>query len=225
MGQIERVAVLGTGRMGRALAVRLASAGHRVTLGSRTRVAAETAARETNADRIGPAIAFGEHSEALQASDIAVLAVPYEAQADLLLGLRRDLEGMVLVVASIALDPNAMDEVSLPPGSSAAIQAQALVGPDVPVVAAFQTLMYRVLREVGTPSLAEVWVAGDEPEARRRVVALSASTGLNTRDIGALVNSIACEALGSVIMKVGMDLGAKRVGVRITGTRLEDEMT
>ena len=85
------------------------------------------------------------------------------------------------------------------------------------VVAAFQTLMYRVLKEVDMPSSAEVWVAADDSESRLRVVELAQSMGLKSRDIGTLANSIACEALGSVIMKVGTELGAKRVGVRLTG--------
>lgn len=217
MSQIERVAVLGSGRMGRALAVRLASAGHLVTVASRHRASAEEAAAVLNADHVGPEIAFGEHADALQAADIAVLAIPYESQAEVLRALRQVLRGLVLVTAVNALDPHKPDSVSLPPGGSGALEAQALVGPDIPVVAAFQTLMYRVLKEINTPTQAEVWVAGDDREARRRVVKLSASTGLRTRDVGSLVNSIACEALGSIFMKVGAELGAKRIGVRLTG--------
>ncbi len=223
MSQIERVAVLGTGRMGRALAVRLASAGHLVILGSRDRTAAEVAAVELNAELVGPAIAAADYSAAVGTADIVVLAVPYRAQVDVLTALRHELQGKVLITSVIALDPGALDRVSLPAGSSAALEAQEVVGPGVPVVAAFQTLMYRVLREVGAPTPAEVWVAGDDPEARQRAVALSISSGLKTRDIGPLVNSIACEALSSVIMKVGMDLDAKRVGVRLTGIESESE--
>ncbi len=221
MNQIERVAVLGSGRMGRALAVRLASAGHLVSLGSRDRAGAEATVRELNGRLMGPAIAFGDHAEALEAADIAVLAVPYQAQAGVLTALRNDLRGRILVTAVIALDPRALDRVSLPAGSSAALQAQELAGPDIRVVAAFQTVMYRVLSQIEVRTPAEVWVAGDDPDARRRVVALSASTGLKSRDIGPLVNSIACEALSSVIMKIGTELGANRVGVCLTGIETE----
>lgn len=221
MSQIERVAVLGSGRMGKALAVRLANAGHRVTLGSRKGTVAEEASRQLNASLAGPAIASGDHSQALSAADIVILAIPYQAQAQALEALRQDLRGMILVTAVVALDTGSPKRVSLPPGRSAAIEAQDLLGPDIPVVAAFQTLMYRVLSETDKSTLAEVWVAGDDPAARRRVVELSTSTGLTTRDIGPLANSIACEALTSIIMKVGAEFGAKRIGVRLTGVGTE----
>jgi NADPH-dependent F420 reductase len=217
VSQIERVAVLGTGRMGRALAVRLASAGHLVSLGSRDRATAKSVASQLNARLVGPAVTYGSYVQSLDEADIAVLAVPYSVQAELLAALRESLEGMILIVATIALDPDAADRVSLPPGRSAALDAQDSVGQQTRVVSAFQTMMYRVIQEVDVPTEAEVWVAGDDPDARRRVAELSQSTGLKTREIGPLVNSIACEALISVTIKVGLDLGAKRIGVRLTG--------
>lgn len=221
MSQIESVAVLGTGRMGRALAVRLASAGHQVTLGSRDQGKARDVVGELNGSLLGSPIGSGGYSQALEVADIAVLAVPYGSQAAVLRAIREGLRGMILVTTVIALDPAVPDRVSLPAAGSAALEAQDLLGPQIPVVAAFQTVMYRVLAEVEKPTSAEVWVAGDDPAARRRVVGLATSTGLMTRDIGPLVNSIACESLTSIIMKVGADSGAKRVGVRLTGIETE----
>lgn len=203
--------------MGRALAVRMASAGHAVTVGSRQPEAARAAVASMPLRADAPAIEFGTHAEAVQAADIVILAVPYDTQLEVLGRVKVALEGRILVSVVIALDPQTPDRMPFPLSRSAALEAQGFLGPKVPVVAAFQTLMYRLLQEVDTPTDAEVWVAADDPTARQRIVELSVSTGLATRDIGALVNSLACEALAPVIMRVGRTEHAKHVGTRLTG--------
>jgi 8-hydroxy-5-deazaflavin:NADPH oxidoreductase len=217
VSSIERVAVLGAGRMGRALAIRMASAGHHVVLGSRQPASAQAAVASLGLDRAARHIEFATYDQAVTSADIVFLAVPYEKQLDVLGPVREALIGRMLVTAVVALDPAAPDRVTFPLGRSAAMEAQAFLGQGIPVVAAFQTLMYRLLQEVNTPTEAEVWVASDDQAARRRIVELAESTGLAARDIGPLVNSLACEALGSVTMRVGQSEHAKHVGVRLTG--------
>lgn len=211
------VAVLGSGKMGSALALRFAAAGRAVALGSRRAERARQRAAELNAQVGDERVRGGDLPAAAAAAPIVVLAVPYAAQAGLLAQIGPRLRDKLLVVADVALDPEAAAEVRLPPGSSAALEAQKLVAEGVPVVAAFQTMMYRSLLELSEPVNGDALVAGDDRRACQRVIDLAAEAGIRAWDIGPLVNSIACEALTSVLIQLGNAHGSKVAGIRVTG--------
>ncbi|MGH8634963.1 MAG: NAD(P)-binding domain-containing protein, partial [Burkholderiales bacterium] len=72
-----RIAVLGgTGALGNGVALRLAVAGHEVTIGSRDPSRARIAAAEASA-RVGKPIAGADNSGAAAAAEIVFLTVPY----------------------------------------------------------------------------------------------------------------------------------------------------
>ena len=103
---ITTVAIVGgTGPEGRGLASRWARAGLRVIIGSRD----ENRARMTAQDicgRLGSdAVVEGmENSAAVRATDVVVLAVPFEGQAAILKQLRNHFRpGTVLVCATVPL--------------------------------------------------------------------------------------------------------------------------
>lgn len=85
------ISILGTGNMATGLAVLFAKAGHTVTLGSRDAEKAKTVA-----SNIGNGIAGAELAEAAGKADLVVLAVPFDAAAEVI-SAAGDLAGKTLV--------------------------------------------------------------------------------------------------------------------------------
>ena len=126
------IAVLGgTGHEGRGLAMRWAAAAHPVIIGSRdaerARAAAETLMRQV----AGSFITGTDNRTAAERCDIAVLTVPYAAHRETLDGVRNALRHKILVDVTVPLVPPKVARVQLPPETSAAMAAQALLGPEV----------------------------------------------------------------------------------------------
>ena len=146
----SKIAVLGgTGKEGSGLALRWANAGHHIVIGSRMRERAQEAAAAINA-RIGVERAEGaDNLAAAQRGDIVVLTVPYAAQLATLEEVRTALAGKILIDVTVPLVPPQVGRVQLPDGGSAVVKAQAMLGPGVRVVSAFQNVSAELLSELG----------------------------------------------------------------------------
>jgi len=153
----------GTGPEGRGLAYRWARAGYNIILGSRSLERAEAAARELNERLAGEAVRGMVNLQAAEACDIAVLTVPYAAQASTLESVRPGLAGKVLVDVTAPIRPPKVSVVQLPPRGSAAQEAQAVLGDQVRVVSAFQNVSHEHLVE-DHPVPCDVLVSGDDAE-------------------------------------------------------------
>src|SRR5205807_3543252 len=132
----------GTGPAGMGLALRWARAGEKVIVGSRDAARArETAAKI--AERVGgsPQVTGLENSAACAASDLLVLTVPFEGQADLLKQLKPAIRASsVLIDATVPLAASVGGRASRTIGvwqGSAAQQTAELVPKGVSVAAAF----------------------------------------------------------------------------------------
>src|SRR5258706_7939789 len=134
----------GTGKGGGGLAVRWARAGHAVVLGSRDADKARARAAELSGH--GSVDGSG-NLEAAQAAELVVLTVPYAAHADTLRAIAPALAGKVLVDVTVPLRPPKVSRVQLPPGRAAALEAQAIVGPGTPVVAALHHVSHAHLAD------------------------------------------------------------------------------
>src|SRR5215831_13700372 len=138
--QRYRIAILGgTGAQGSALALRLAAAGHAVTIGSRDAGRARAAAAELSA-RIGKPIAAADNRAAADGAEIVVLTVPYAAQQATVDDVLDRLAGKLVVDATVPLMPPKVGVVQLPQGQSAVAALQRRVGKAVRVVSAFQNV-------------------------------------------------------------------------------------
>jgi hypothetical protein len=185
----------GTGQMGGALARRFAAAGQRVIIGSRDAGRAADAARA-----IGAAVTGCGMAEAAAAAEIAILAVPWPAHRATLENLRHAFQGKILIDVTVPLSPPRVARVELPPEGSAAVAAQALLGPEVKVVSAFQTVPAVRLAASETAIDGDVLVCSNDRPARGVVVDLARAIGLNALHGGALANSAAAEALAAVVI-------------------------
>ena len=212
-----KIAVLGgTGRIGYGLAMRWAVAGDEVTIGSRTEEKARKAASEAS-EKCGTSIAGLVNAEAAAAAEVVVLAVPFEAQEATLDDVREALTGKLLVSAVNPMDPERLEVAIQPPEGSATELAQQQLGPDVTVVAAFQTIPSFVARAFDKPYDGDVLVCGDDAEAKERTRALVERAGFRAFDAGPAQNARVVEGFASLSIAVKKVHPLKRVGFRVVG--------
>lgn len=218
----QTIAIIGgTGQMGAALALRWALAGLRVIIGARDAASAAAAAQAIRARSPRASVTGADFVEAARAGDIVVLAVPWPAHRDALEAVHAAVQGKILVDVTVPLAPPRVARVALPPEGSAAMAAQALLGPEVKVVAAFETVPAHRLAEPGAAIDCDVLVCGNDKAAREAVVALARAAGLDALHGGGLANAAAAETLAAVqIFLNGRYRGA--AGVRFTGLRGRD---
>jgi len=159
----EEVAVVGAGDFGRALAGRLARAGHGVTLASRdpARARAPEGVRVTTLSTLPTAA-------------IVVIAIP----RDFYHTLPSTLGGKILIDVS--------NRTSRLPGPRSQAEHLAALFPSSPVVKAFNTLSAYSLEGGGHQGTTQVYIAGDHVEAKERVARLVVSLGLSPVDRGSL---------------------------------------
>ena len=214
---ILTLAILGgTGKEGQGLAYRWAKAGYHVLIGSRTPPKAEGIADELN-ERLGSEMVQGAaNEEAAKHCDIAVLTVPYSAHKATLEGVKEGLAGKILVDVTVPINPKALTGLDQPEGGSAAQEAQAILGDDVRVTAAFQNVSHIHLREDG-PVPCDVLVCGADEEARQQVLHLVEAAGLVGWDAGPLENAVVVEGLTPILLGINKRYGLKHAGIRIAG--------
>jgi NADPH-dependent F420 reductase len=214
------IAVLGgTGKEGKGLAYRWAKAGYRVVIGSRSSEKAVKAASEIMELLEGSSSVVGTTNiEAADQADIAVLTVPYSAHRDTLEGVKSALKGKILVDVTAPLVPPKLSKLQMPPAGSAAQEAKEIVGEDVEVVAAFQSVSHEHL--LGEEEIeCDVLVTGSSKKAREEVLRLVEAADLIGWDAGPIENSVVVEGLTSVLININRIYGSKHSGIKITGVQ------
>lgn len=219
---IRTIAIVGgTGKEGKGLAYRWLKAGYRVIIGSRQAEKAQAAADElrelvgSQADVRGAA-----NFDAAKEADLVVLTVPYSAHRTTLEGLKDALTGKILIDVTVPIVPPKVTRVQIPPAGSAAQEAQEILGPETPVVAAFQNVSYERLlhdEDVGC----DVLVCGSGKAAREQVLELVRAAGMVGFDAGPIENAVVVEGLTSVLIGINRQFRVQSAGIRITGVPRE----
>jgi hypothetical protein len=210
----------GTGKLGSALALRWARAGHTIAIGSRDGAKARTHAAELAA--AGYAVEGGDNAWAAREGEVLVLTVPYGAHAETLRAIAHDVVGKVLVDVTVPLKPPKVSRVQLPAGQSAALEAQALVGPATPVVAALHHVSAAHLADPAHAIECDVLVAADDPRAKAVAIGLVRDLGLRGLDAGPLVNAIALESLTPVLIHMNRTYKSLGAGIVVTDVTVAD---
>ena len=215
----EIIAVLGgTGKEGRGLALRWAAKGHDVIIGSREAERAAATASEIRA-RLGDRCRVQglDNRAAAERARIVVLTVPYAAQMATATEVAAALAGNILIDVTVPLKPPRVDRVQLPEGGSAVCALQARLGPAVKVVSAFQNVSAAHLWDLAHVIDCDVLVCGDDSAACDVAVALAKDAGMRAWYAGVLANSVAAEALTSVLIAINKRYKIPGSGIRITG--------
>lgn len=185
------VTILGAGSMARGIGTRLLAGGAAVQiLGPDLGKAAGLGAELAQSGEVTPGT-IGEQV----AGQVIVLALPYPAVADILRGYASQLPGKTIVDITNPLN-DTFDGLITDPGSSAAEEIAAGLPAGAVVVKAFNTTFGPTLIDgvvLGQPL--DVFVAGDDVEAKTVVMGLVAAGGLNVIDVGALHRSRQLEAM------------------------------
>lgn len=173
------VALLGgTGKLGPGLAMRFATAGVPVLIGSRDAEKGVAAAAEASEKLRATGVDFApiegmDNAWAAARGRVALITVPYEGQAAMLPSLAESLQGKVVVSTAVPVrfeEGTGPVHVDVPEGS-AAQQAAALL-PGSQVAAAFHSVSSAELKKLSRPLDGHVVVTGDDLEAKQTAMSL-----------------------------------------------------
>ena len=213
------IAVLGgTGKEGSGLVLRWARSGYRVLIGSRSAERAQNKAAELN-EVLGETLIQGmDNVQAAHEADLVVLSVPYAAHEAILQSVKDEVQGKILVDVTVPLKPPQIRTVYVPEGKAASLEAQALLGDGVRVVAAFQNVGAAHLKNLRHSVNCDVLICGDDAEAKAEVAQLvEAIDGMRAIDAGPLANAVAVEALTPVLLYISKRYKVSGPGIRVTG--------
>ncbi len=213
---LPTIAILGgTGKEGPGLALRWASVGYPILIGSRQLEKAKATAAELN-ERLGDNSVTGfENADAARQAHISVLTVVQSAHQAALVGLKEALQGKILVDATARVD---FRDPRPPQAPAAAQTAQDILGAGVRVVAAFQNVPAHALKKKLGESLdMDVLVCADDLEAAQEVIRLAEAGGMRAYYAGSLENALVVESLTSLLISINRHYGVKTASIAITG--------
>jgi predicted dinucleotide-binding enzyme len=188
--------------MARGIGTRLIAGGHEVTVLGKETEAAEAVVGDIAGDGHAEAGRSGDPV----AGDVVVLAVYYPDALAAVEHYGDALSGKVLVDITNPVN-DSFDGLVTPPDGSAA-QELASSAPGARVVKAFNTTFAGTLAEAqvaGWPL--DVFIAGDDEEAKAVVARLARDGGLNPIDAGPLKRARELEAMGLLHMTLQGSLG------------------
>lgn len=187
-----KIAVIGSGNVGKALAGSAVRAGHQVTIAASDPAHAEEAARVTKAR---PA---GSGKDAVRDAELVLLAVPAAKVDEAVGALASELDGKVVV--DVTNRVNAQEPGKVLDGTSIAEHIQERV-PGASVVKAFN---YAFASRMADPNIngtpIDAFVAGDDKEAKRKALEFAESIGFRAVDAGPLAMARALEAMALLLI-------------------------
>ena len=202
----------GTGEQGRGLARRLAMAGQKVIIGSRSAERASQIATE-----IGHAVTGDDNGGCARAADIVIVAVPYDGHSALLTDLADDLAGKILVdcVNPLGFDKQGAFGLDVEAGSAA--QEAAAAVPGARVVGAFHHVSAVLLLDETVGDInTDILVVGDDREATDITQALANRiSGMRGIYAGRLRNAHQVEAMTANLISMNRRYTA-HAGLRVT---------
>lgn len=183
--------------------MRLASAGHRVAIGSRD---ASRAAEVASTLVIrGAGVVEGVGNEAAAACEVVVIATPWESAVELATSLRDALAGKVVISMVNALVKRGREMVPLLPGRGSMAAELAAALPASRVVGAYHHLPAADMEDLDSGLEADVLVVGDDAEARAVAIALTNDIeGLRAVEAGSLALAGAVESFTAVCISVNI---------------------
>jgi 8-hydroxy-5-deazaflavin:NADPH oxidoreductase len=214
----------GTGDEGFGLTLRLARAGHHVTIGSRI-AEKGSAVADTARETLGAgANVDGTTNEEAATAGVVIVTVPFAGQAEIYRTIKDHVRADAIVVDCTSPLATAVGgrawQVVRPWHGSAAEQAKAILEQVHPVrlVGAFHTISGEGLQDLDREMDSDVLVCGGDPEAKGLVGGLiEAIPNLRWVDAGDLTQARILEPLTALLISVNRTYKIHDAGVRITG--------
>lgn len=187
-----KVAIIGAGNVGQALASSGVKAGHAVTITATSNEKAAEAAKATGA-RAG-----SSNVEAVKDADLVIIAVPYAKLGEVFRGLGDAVDGKVVVDATNHVNLQNPGEVLNGLSNAEEIQKR---HPKVRVVKAFNYAFHeRQLDPTVDGVKLDGFVAGDDQSAKDRTLEFVGSIGFRPIDAGPLVMARVLEGMALLIV-------------------------
>jgi NADPH-dependent F420 reductase len=180
------ITIIGAGNMGRGIGTRAAAGGHSVTFVDANPEVAEKAAADIKTAAQKGAKVSTSSLGAAELGDMVVLAVWYGVNIELAKQLGAKLAGKVVVDIANPLNAT-FDGLATAPDSSSAEDLAKAVAPGAKVVKAFNTTFAGTLlagQVAGLPL--DVFIAGDDADAKSKVAQLVTDGGMRVVDAGPL---------------------------------------
>ncbi len=205
-GVAKVITIVGTGHIGGGLARAWIRAGHDVRLAVRDPVAPDVV------DLVEQGAKAVAVDSAAKGSDVVVLAIPAAALGEVVPRLG-DLGGVVIVDCSNGIGAGLV--MTAPEGTSSPEQLAALA-PGARVVRAFNQQGAETLRDARFDDLRAVsFVAGDDDDARKTVLALSNDIGLDSIDAGALAAARHLDHITLVWLATSKAASSREIGLTL----------
>ena len=189
------ITIIGAGNMGRAIGTRAVAGGHSVTYIDREPEEAEKVAKDVKASaKNGAQVSTASLGNA-ELGDVVVLAVWYGTNIEIAKQLGDKLAGKVVVDIANPLN-STYDGLATAPDSSSAEDLAKAVPSGAKVVKAFNTTFASTLlagQVAGQPL--DVFIAGDDADAKSKVAQLAKDGGMRPIDTGPLSRSRQIEAM------------------------------
>jgi len=194
------VTIIGTGNMARGLGERLIAGGHGLTI-----LGKELDAAEAVVSDLDGSAKVGRSGDDIS-DDLVVLAVYYPDAQAAVAAYGDNLSGKIVV--DITNPVNETFDGLVTPADSSAAEELARSAPGARFVKAFNTTFAGTLSEgqvAGEPL--DVFIAGDDSDAKATVAGLARDGGLNPIDAGPLKRARELEAMGLLHMTLQGSLG------------------
>lgn len=184
-----KIAFLGAGNVGAALAVGLAEAGHDVVLAEGREGSKSVAEALARSKRLSAKAS----ADAVAGADVVFLATPFGANEAVLAPLAEALAGKVLVDCTNPVGPGLSHGLKSERSGADLVQSLA---PKARVVKAFTIYGYENLADAKYPSYdvkPAMFFCGDDASAKEAVAGLIADLGFEPLDVGGLVQALHLE--------------------------------
>lgn len=196
----KTIAIVGaTGNMGSALSKSLAKAGYPLLLHARENEKLNLLKKE-----LGSSVSVKDSiGDLARNADILILAVPYQAEAEVAEQIGNAADGKVVVSISNPLN-DSYDALVTDPDTSAAEELQKLL-PNATVVKSFNTVF---AADYAQPDIAgkkiDAFVAGDDDSAVNQISDVVGNMGLNPLVAGKLSTSRTLENMQLLLIQLNM---------------------
>lgn len=178
---MKKIAVIGTGNMGKAIAASFAEQGFTVFLGSR-----EAERAQQLAAALHPSVQGVSNTVAAHQGGIVFLAIPFQQNNSTINELQGALQGKIVVDISNPLNAT-YDGLTTPPDTSA-LEIIASQLPNSRLIGAFKNTFAGVFASplLGEGEKSQVFVLGNDEAAKQEVIGLINTLPFTALDAGAL---------------------------------------
>jgi NADPH-dependent F420 reductase len=195
----------GTGPQGKGLALRFAKVGFEVALGSRDAARASEFANSlssSNPNLAGQIVGLSNSQAIAFADKFVIFSVPWKGHNDTLNEVKEMLADKILVDIVVPLEDGNPKKVSMPPEGSATEAAQALLGPEIPVIGALHNVSANTLNHLEKKINCDILVCGNNLDARLETIELLKKLEVQAYNAGDASSARCLEAITPILIRI-----------------------